>query len=79
MPQGGARGQNLGHRIFIIFFVMESLVFEQQTLFRVDSLCDLKAQGLVPRDGARGQNLDLLKDFFFNFLLLIFFDGIICI
>ena len=37
----GARGQNLGH--FKFFFVTESLVFEQQILFRVDSLsatCD---------------------------------------
>ena len=42
---GGARGQNLGHLNFFIsfsfFFVMESLVFEQQILFRVDSLCNL--------------------------------------
>ena len=38
MPQIGARGQNLGH--LRIFFLMESLVFEQQILYRVDSLCD---------------------------------------
>ena len=40
MPQGGARGQYLGHlRFFLIFFsVMESFIFEQQVLFRVGFL-----------------------------------------
>ena len=39
MPLGGARGQNLGHlRIFFSF--MESVMFEQQVLFSVYSLCD---------------------------------------
>ena len=40
--RGGARGQNLGHLNFFFFFVMESLVFEQQILFRVDPLCNLR-------------------------------------
>ena len=47
---------------------------EQQILFRVDSLCDLRPQGLVPLDEARGQNLELLR---FFFLLLIFLNGFI--
>ena len=44
MPWDGARGQNLGHlRIFLIFFcfyfsVIESFLFEQKVLFRVDFL-----------------------------------------
>ena len=33
MPRGGARGQNLGP-----FFFVESFVFEQQVLFKVESL-----------------------------------------
>ena len=43
MPGGGARGQNLEHlRFFFSFFsYRKSFVFEQQLLFRVDSLCDL--------------------------------------
>ena len=44
MPRGGARGQNLEHlRIFFsfaFFSCMELFVFEQQVLFRLDSLCD---------------------------------------
>ena len=46
-------------------------VFEQQALFRVDSLFDLRPNGLVPRGGERGQNLEHLNFFFifaFNFL-----------
>ena len=39
---------------------MESFVFEQQVLFRVESLCDF-----VPRGGARGQNLGHLKKKYF--------------
>ena len=43
MAGGGARGQNLGHlNVFFFFCVMESLVFEQQILSRVDSLCNLR-------------------------------------
>ena len=43
MPRGGARGQNLEHlRIFKFFFFffsfMESFIFEQQVIFRVDFL-----------------------------------------
>ena len=67
MPQGGARGQNLGHLrmcFFVVVFLMESLVFEQQILFKVDSVCDLRPQGLVPLGGARGQNLEHLRFFF---------------
>ena len=42
MPQGGARGQNLGH-LKIIFFcfyfsLMYSIIFKEQVLFRVDFL-----------------------------------------
>ena len=42
MPGGGARGQNLEHlRFLLMFFSCRKLfVFEQQLLFRVDSLCD---------------------------------------
>ena len=41
MTRGGARGQNLGHlRIFksssFFFSFIESCIFEQQVLFRVD-------------------------------------------
>ena len=46
MQGGGARGQNLEHlRIFFsfaFFSCLELLVFEQQVLFRVDSLCDFQ-------------------------------------
>ena len=57
---------------------MESIVFEQQVLFRVESLCDFQPLFLVPRGGARGQNLGHLKKniyFFHSF----FIHGIICI
>ena len=57
---------------------MESFVFEQQVLFRVESLCDFQPLFLVPRGGARGQNLGHLKKkniFFHSF----FIHGIICI
>ena len=44
MPRDGARDQNLEHlRIFFsfaFFSCMELFVFEQQVLFRIDSLCD---------------------------------------
>ena len=53
---------------------MESFVFEQQVLFRVNSLFDLQPHGLVPNgDGERCHNLDYLR----LFLLLIFLNGII--
>ena len=46
MQGGGARGQNLEHLNFFfsfaLFTCMELFVFEQQVLFRVDSLCDLQ-------------------------------------
>ena len=48
---------------------MESFVFEQ-VLFRVESLCDFQPLSLVPRGGARRQNLGRLKKiyvFFFYF------------
>ena len=43
MPQGGARGQNLGHLKKSIFFwfyfsLMYSIIFKEQVLFRVDFL-----------------------------------------
>ena len=47
--RGGARGQNLEHLRFFFSFAffsfaffscMELFVFEQQVLFRIDSLCD---------------------------------------
>ena len=44
MPGGGARGQNLEHlRLFFVYFFScrKLFVFEQQLLFRVDSLFDL--------------------------------------
>ena len=50
-------------------------VFEQQALFRVDSLFDLRPHGLVPRGGERGQNLEHLN--FFLYLLLIFLNVIV--
>ena len=40
MPQGGARGQNLGHLknhfFFVCFSLMLSSIFKKQVLFRVD-------------------------------------------
>ena len=45
MPGGGARGQNLEHLrffLFLFFSCRKLFVFEQQLLFRVDSLCDLE-------------------------------------
>ena len=45
---------------------MESFVFEQE-LFRVESLCDFQPLCLVPRGGARGQNLGHLKKIYFFF------------
>ena len=57
MRGGGARGQNLRFFSFPFFSCMESFVFEQQVLFRVESLCDFQHLCLVPRRGARGQNL----------------------
>ena len=45
MPQGGARGQNLGHlkKSFLFFFcfyfsLMKSIIFKEKVLFRVDFL-----------------------------------------
>ena len=37
-----------------IFFIMDSLVFEQQLLCRVDSLWDLGPKGLVPSGWGKG-------------------------
>ena len=46
MQGGGARGQNLEHLMiffsFAFFTCMELFVFEQQVLFKVDSLCDFQ-------------------------------------
>ena len=44
---------------------MESFVFEQQVLFRFDFLYGFKPKGSVSQDGARGQNLEHLRIFFF--------------
>ena len=42
MPQGGARGQNLGHlkNFFFCFYfsLMYSIIFKEQVLFRVNFL-----------------------------------------
>ena len=65
MPGVGPRGQNLEHLRF--FSCMESFVFEQQVLFRVESLCDFQPLCLVPMGGGRGQNLGHLKKIFFFF------------
>ena len=62
MPQGGARGQNLGQLRF--FFLMESIVFEQQILFRIDSLCDLQPQGLVSPGWGRGSKSRISQNCF---------------
>ena len=71
MPGVGGRGQNLEHLRFFsfpFFSCMESFVFEQQVLFRVESLCDFQPLFLVPRGGARGQNLGHLKKNYFFFI-----------
>ena len=43
MPQGGARGQNLGHLknhffFVFIFLLCKKIIFKEQVLFRVDFL-----------------------------------------
>ena len=42
VPQGGARGQNLGHLkrsfFFFAFIFLLSIIFKEQVLFRVDFL-----------------------------------------
>ena len=48
-------GQNIEHLRFFSFAFyscIKSLVFEQQLLFRVYSLCDFQHKGLVPLGGA---------------------------
>ena len=48
---------------------MESFIFKQQVLFRVESLCDFQPLCLVPLCGARGQNLGhLKKNILFSFI-----------
>ena len=67
MPGDGARGQNLERLRFLFFSFsscMESFVFEQQVLFRIESFCDFQPLCLVPRGGARGKNLGHLKKIF---------------
>ena len=60
MPEGGATGQNLEHLRFIFFLLffscMELFVFEQQVLFRIDSLSDplVTTLGFSALGGARG-------------------------
>ena len=46
---------------------MESFIFKQHVLFRVESLCDFQPLCLVPLGGARGLNLDHLKKYFIFF------------
>ena len=70
MPGVGAKGQNLEHLRFVFFTFfscMESFVFEQVIIFRVESPCDFQPLCLVPRGGARGQNLGHLKKYIFFF------------
>ena len=55
------RGQNLEHLSCFFDFDGMEFVFEQQALFRVDSLFDLRPHGLAPTGGERGQNLDHLR------------------
>ena len=47
---------------------MESCIFEQQVLFRVDFIYGFRPSGSVPQGGARGQNLEHLIIFFLLFL-----------
>ena len=71
MTGGVAREQNLEHlRFFLLFFpCMESFVFEQQVLFRFESLCDFQPLCSVPRGGARDQNpRHLKKSIIFSFI-----------
>ena len=51
---------------------MDSFVFKQQVLFRVDFLFDFGPYGTVPQGGARDQNLGHLKNHFYllNFSLM---------
>ena len=81
MPQGGARGQHLEHfRIYIyiyiyIFSFMDSCVFKQQVLFRVDFLSvTLDHRVQCPRVGLGVKIQDILKIIFF---LLLFFCFVI--
>ena len=71
IPWGVARDQNLEYLRFFsfVFSCMESFIFEQQVLFRFESLCDFQPLCSVPRGGARGQNLRHLKIIiFFSFI-----------
>ena len=53
------------HATALIFSFMDSFVFKQQVLFKVDF-------GPVPQGGARGQKLGhLKKSSFFNFIFLL--------
>ena len=75
MHWGGARGQNLGHLSF--FFIKESFVFEQQILFRIDSLRLATSGFCAPGVGQGVKILNILE--FLLCFAFIFFDGIICI
>ena len=48
---------------------MESCIFEQYVLFRVDFIYGFRPLGSVPQGGARGQNLEHF--FFFTFILFL--------
>ena len=54
---------------------MDSFVFKQQVLSRVDFLSDFGPYGTVPQGGARGQNLGHLKKSLI--FLLLFFSYVI--
>ena len=55
------------------FSFMDSFVFKQQVLFRVDFLSvTLDHRVQCPRGGARGQNLGHLKNLLFFFFAFIF-------
>ena len=73
MQGGGARGQNLEHlRIFffllLFFSCMELFVFEQQVLFRGDSLCDFQPYiGFRTLGWGKGSKSRTFWIFFFPF------------
>ena len=74
MPQGGARGQNLGHlRIFkFFFFLLWNHAYLNNRYYlglTLSMASDLRVQ--CPQGGARAQNLEYLIIFFFAFLFLL--------
>ena len=51
---------------------MESFLFEQVLIFRVESLCDFQPLCLVPRGGARGQNLGQVEIYIYIYIFFHF-------